>query len=298
MVVSGLTTLLATLIGVFLAFRLNRARERHQSRVGYVRQVAACLYDLANLHATCRRTHEQIRPGATAILEIDAPGLRALLASPSLHEHGGHGLVVALSTLSGLIGGMRNLFDQYRAAAVLGRDLSEEGVVNTRTRLEQLQRAIEYAQHLLDTELARLGLGALRTTEDREIVDRFGRVLRGEPPEEPPMPFEGRYQYPTGIVCLGATVAAGGVSAGLWGWQGLPLTKALNLFLALEGTVLVASAFTPRGLLPPPDGVLARGRWFFDRRSRNVRVSVAFDQIVFYVGLLCLFTAATLAALR
>ena len=86
-------TLLGTLVGVFLAFRLDRAWERHQSKQLYCQQLNACPYDLGNLRAICSKIGDQVAVGSTNILEVEAPVLRAVLAGPILQEHCPHGLV-------------------------------------------------------------------------------------------------------------------------------------------------------------------------------------------------------------
>ena len=131
-------TLLGTLAGVLIAFRLDRAWEGRQSKQLYGCQLDACRHDLANLHAVCRKIHDQAAVGSTNILEVEAPALQALLASPNLHEHGPHGFVVALTSLSGFIVASRNMMNHYRAAAAMGHGLTEHGVVDTRNRMTQL----------------------------------------------------------------------------------------------------------------------------------------------------------------
>ena len=69
----------------------------------------------------------------------------------------------------------------------------------------------------------------------------------------------------------------------------------LELFLALEGTVLLASAFSPTGLLPPPKGsIMRKVRWFCDQQAG---VPLQYNQPMFYRGLFCLFLAAGVGAL-
>lgn len=57
------------------------------------------------------------------------------------------------------------------------------------------------------------------------------------------------------------------------------------MLLALEGTVLLASAFTPKGLTPPPAGIIPKLRWLFKEQAG---VPLSFNQPLFYVGILLL----------
>ena len=97
------------------------------------------------------------------------------------------------------------------------------------------------------------------------------------------MQFEGGYRYPGGTVCLllsliGAlAVVLVGVTAGL------PVFRAIAVLFNVEGTVLWASSFTPKGLLPPPRGFRALLRWFFNQQGG---VTFALNQPMFYAGIL------------
>jgi hypothetical protein len=173
-------TLVGTLLGVFVAFRLDRIWERRQSRQLYCQQLNACRYDLGNLHAVCRRIKDQVAVASTNILEVEAPALRAILASPILQEHCPHGLVVVLTAVSALIAATSNVMSQYRLAAAAGGAMTERGVTDTRDRMAQLLRGLEYAQHLIDQELQRFRVGVFKTSEDTQMMDGFAKALRGD----------------------------------------------------------------------------------------------------------------------
>jgi len=173
-------TLIGTMIGVLLAFRLDRAWERRQSRQLYCQQLNACRYDLASLHAVCLRLQNQVAVGSTNILEVETPALRALLVSPNLQEHCPHGLVVVLTAVSALIAATGNIMAHYRLASATGGALTEQGVADTRDRMGQLLRGIEYVQHLIDEELGRFRVGVVKTSEDTDIAEDFAKALRGD----------------------------------------------------------------------------------------------------------------------
>ncbi len=172
--------LVGTLVGVLVAFRLDRILERRQSSQLYCQQLNACRYDLGNLHAVCGRIKDQVAVGSTNILEVEAPALRAILASPNLQEHCPHGLVTVLTAVSGFISATANIMTHYRLAAATGGALTEKGVADTRDRMVQLLRGLEYAQRVIDLELQRFCLGVVKTSEDTQMVDGFAKALRGD----------------------------------------------------------------------------------------------------------------------
>lgn len=109
------------------------------------------------------------------------------------------------------------------------------------------------------------------------------------------MQFEGGYRYPGTALCVILTLVVLLVTAGVSLWKYLSLLRTMALFLNLEGTVLLASAFTPTGLTPPQGGLQSRVRWFF---SQEGGVPLKFSQPFFYGGLLALFLGALLSVLQ
>ena len=103
------------------------------------------------------------------------------------------------------------------------------------------------------------------------------------------MQFEGGYRYRGSILCAVLTCVAVIATLAVAFWQNLTLPKGIALFLNLEGPVLLASAFTPTGLIPPQGGLASRLRWFFLQQGA---VPVSFSQPLFYGGLLALLMAS------
>jgi hypothetical protein len=66
----------------------------------------------------------------------------------------------------------------------------------------------------------------------------------------------------------------------------LTLLQTIALFFGLEGTALLASSYSPVGLLPPQGNLWSKFKWFFKVQKGT---SVTFDQRMFYGGLFCLF---------
>ncbi len=70
--------------------------------------------------------------------------------------------------------------NHYRTAAAIGHGLTEQGVVDTRNRMTQLVRVIDYVQTLIDGELRRLRLGVVRTPYDDQVLEEIVKILRSE----------------------------------------------------------------------------------------------------------------------
>ena len=106
------------------------------------------------------------------------------------------------------------------------------------------------------------------------------------------MQFEGGYRYPSTTICL--LLSAAVLVPGVWIWrsESLSLNRGMSLLLALEGTVLLASAFTPKGLVPPPRGILPKLRWFLKEQAG---VPLTFNQPLFYSGVLLLLVSTVLS---
>ena len=68
----------------------------------------------------------------------------------------------------------------YRLAAATGGALTEKGVADTRDRMAQLLRGLEYAQRQIDKEFQRFRVGVVKTSEDTEMLDGFAKALRGD----------------------------------------------------------------------------------------------------------------------
>ena len=108
------------------------------------------------------------------------------------------------------------------------------------------------------------------------------------------MQFEGGYRYPGNAICGIASALSIVATAIVWRAKPLPNSQAATLFLMLEGTILWASSFTPRGLVPPPAGLRGKVAWFFRQQAGT---ALAFNQPMFYLGILCVLCGCIVGAL-
>jgi hypothetical protein len=169
---AGLT---ATLLGVFLAFRLERWRDRRHAREQYARTLNAVRYESAALHAICSQALTAIQQhGGLTSYELEAPALRNFVASPLLHEHAGHGLTMVLGSLVALVGAARNSLAYFRSqVGVAGLQIAPAHLAPLTKHLTRLKAGLENAQGLMDRELQRLQRGVIRTVQDQQDVQAF-----------------------------------------------------------------------------------------------------------------------------
>ena len=107
------------------------------------------------------------------------------------------------------------------------------------------------------------------------------------------MQFQGGYRYPSNRICALLSIGAIFITSMVWWVKCLALFKGISLYLGLEGTVLIASAYTPIGLIPPTGNFLQQLRWVLKLQGGT---PVSFNQPMFYGGLLCLFLSYVVAA--
>ncbi len=105
--------------------------------------------------------------------------------------------------------------------------------------------------------------------------------------------FRGGYKYPSGRICILLTVGTILIATMVWWIKCLSLPAGIALLLGLEGTVLIASAYTPVGLTPPDGNIFKQLLWILKQQNGT---PVSFNQPMFFGGLLCLFLSYILTA--
>jgi len=97
---------------------------------------------------------------------------------------------------------------------------------------------------------------------------------------------EGGYQYPNEKICLWLTIGAILIAVLVWWLKCLHPTQGVTLLLGLEGTVLIASAYTPIGLVPPNGTFVKQILWILKSQKGT---TASFNQPMFFGGLFCMF---------
>lgn len=167
--------LVATFLGVGIAFWLDRRQERRHSREQYARTLNAVRYESAQLHAICTQALTAIQQhGGISSYEMEAPALQAFVSGPALHEHAGHGLTVVLGSLLAIVGAARNSLAYFRSqVGMAGTPIAPAHLAPLVKHLTRLKAGIESAQAVMDRELQRLQRGVIRTEQDQQDVQAF-----------------------------------------------------------------------------------------------------------------------------
>jgi hypothetical protein len=93
----------------------------------------------------------------------------------------------------------------------------------------------------------------------------FGRGIR--------MQFSGGYRYPSAAIFYLLSALSVAITGAIWGSKCLAFSKALVLFLGLEGTCLIASSYSPVGLAPSQGGFFSKFTWFL-KQQEGITVQV------------------------
>jgi hypothetical protein len=104
--------------------------------------------------------------------------------------------------------------------------------------------------------------------------------------------FAGGPGYPTAVIMLILAVLA---AVGLYivhTYSHPSVVALVALALGMLGGILMVSAFTPVGLVPPQGGFRDRLRWFFIPQQGT---SVQLNQPMLYIGLVLVFAAQVLS---
>ena len=108
------------------------------------------------------------------------------------------------------------------------------------------------------------------------------------------MQFDGGYRYPSNRILTVLTILILVITAIVWLGKSLSVGIGLTLFLGLQGTALVAAAYTPVGLVPPQGNIWKKVKWLFQPQGGT---AVSFDQRMFYGGLFLIFLSYVITAL-
>lgn len=88
------------------------------------------------------------------------------------------------------------------------------------------------------------------------------------------MQFEGGYRYPSNKILLALTVVTLAVVSFIWWGKGLSFLGGASLLLGLEGTALLASAYSPVGLVPPKGHFFAFFSGFLHHKKAQLSHSI------------------------
>jgi hypothetical protein len=177
-----LANLVGALVGVLLAFKLDRRWQQDQETRLYAEQLNVVRYEFARLLALADHHAAQLGPQTYTGISFWAPALEAFLRNPTALEHLPHGLLVVLTAMWQFVSAVQNNLEVGHHAVLLGRVRTPEGIAFERLQFAELSRGLRSAQEMIDEELQRLNLGVIANERDRAMIERFNSArLRQDP---------------------------------------------------------------------------------------------------------------------
>lgn len=172
------------MVGVLLAFWIERVRARRDSRMLYGRSLRTSRSELGYLKPMCEHARDLLRTGQRAGTNdyFGVPATRSLLISPLVHDQAPSSLIMALTILCGYLSATENAFQQARwlkpqdvvARERLSKMLGDE--------LDKANEMITIALEQIDSQLKLLGLKKTPDAVTQEVSRRLLEVLQGSPP--------------------------------------------------------------------------------------------------------------------
>ena len=186
--VNFLANLGGALVGVWLAFWIERRRSRRDAERVYGHMLRSARSELGYLHPMCVHIRDRIKTGGSITREsFNVPATTAVLISPMTHERAPYSLVMALTTASlaaeATADGLREAVrisepllskqDQPTVAAKF-----KEVRHALQTSVDRLQGVVGVALELLDAEITRLGVKARPDPATEVVSTRLRAILR------------------------------------------------------------------------------------------------------------------------
>jgi hypothetical protein len=164
------------MIGVLLAFWIERFRARREAKMLYGRVLRTSRSELGYLEPMYKSIREALTAGKPASApDTGAPATRALLINPLVHDHAPHSLIMALTVMCHFFNATEDAFETLR------RMKPEDGAAFRKILATQLDKAIRLITLVLeqiDSQLNRLGLEKTPDAATQEISRRIHEILR------------------------------------------------------------------------------------------------------------------------
>jgi hypothetical protein len=170
------------MVGVLLAFWIERVRARRDARMLYGRILRTSRSELAYLKPMCEHARDALRAGQSAgtLDSLGVPATRALLVSPLVHDQAPHSLIMALTILCGYLGATEAVFREVRLKPqdVVARELFNKTLGD---QLDNANKIITIALEQIDSQLKLLGLEKTPDAVTQEVSRRLLEVLQNSP---------------------------------------------------------------------------------------------------------------------
>jgi uncharacterized membrane protein YccC len=185
--VNFLGNLGGALVGVWLAFWIERRRSRRDADRLYGHMLVSARSELAYLRPMCVSIRDRLKAGGNATREsFRVPATMAVLISPMTHERGPYSLVMALTATTTYA---ESTADGFREATRTSEPLlskrdqpAVESAFNVLRRslqssVDKLQEIIGIAIESMDVEIARLGVKTEPDAATQVVSERLRDIL-------------------------------------------------------------------------------------------------------------------------
>ena len=189
--VNFLANLGGALVGVWLAFWIERRRSRRDAERHYAHMLVSARSELGYLRPACVHIRERLKAGGNATREsFSVPATRAVLIGPMTHERGPYSLVMALTAATTYAEAAADGFrEAVRVSEPLLSKLDQPTVTAAFNKLrsslqnsvDRLQEIVGIAIESLDAEIVRLGVKVQHDAATQVVSGRIREILgRGE----------------------------------------------------------------------------------------------------------------------
>ena len=170
------------MVGVLLAFWVERFRARRDARMVYGRTLRTSRSELSYLRPMCEHGRDRLREGQRAGNNefLDVPATKALLVNPLVHDQAPYSLIMALTTLCSYLSATQNVFRDPRWLKPQG--VAEPELLNILgDQLDTASNIISIALEQIDSQLKLLGLKKTPDSVTQEVSRRLREVLQSPP---------------------------------------------------------------------------------------------------------------------
>jgi hypothetical protein len=171
--------LAGAMVGVLLAFWVERFRTRRDARMLYGRILRTSRSELSYLRPICEHGRDRLRDGERAGSNefFDVPATKALLINPLVHDQAPYSLIMTVTTLCSYLSATQNVFHDSRWFKPQG--VAEPEVLKILgDQLERASNLISITLEQIDSQLKLLGLKKTPDSGTQEVSRRLREILQ------------------------------------------------------------------------------------------------------------------------
>jgi hypothetical protein len=175
------------MVGVLLAFWIERCRARRDAQMLYGRFLQTSRSELAYLKPMCKHSTDTLKAGQSTgtLVSLGVPATRTLLISPLVHDQAPYSLIMALTIMCRSLDGTEIALRETRRLNLkdlVARELLSKALGDD---LDKASSMITIALEQIDTQLKLLGLEKTPDAMTQEVSRRLLEVLQSSEPSLP-----------------------------------------------------------------------------------------------------------------